>query len=314
MAADAARAPRWADYLEYAIFRAAFGLFGLLPRRAAIGLGAAIGDLLYVCLRPQRRIALLNLHLAFPDRSEAERRAILRRSCRNLGRVGAECCHLASLTPESLRDYVDIEDPERWHAALAAAAERGAVILTGHLGNFELLAYAHGLLGHPITLVHKSMRNPLVDGAIIALRAHVGTVSLAKKSAAKAALRALHAHQIVAIPADQNQTRRYGVFVDFFGVPAATTPGPARLAMLSRSPILPVFLVRDGESARHRIVVLPEIELVRTTDREADIVVNTQRCTATVEEMLRRYPDQWIWFHRRWNTRPLGEPRLYPAA
>ena len=314
MAADVPRAPRWADYLEYAIFRVAWSLFAQLPHRVALALGAAIGDLLYLCDRPHRRIALFNLRLAFPDLSDAERTAILRRSCRNLGRVGAECTHLASLTPESLRDYVDVEEPDRWQAALAAAEERGAVILTGHLGNFELLAYAHGLLGHPITLVHKSMRNPLVDGAVTDLRARVGTVSLAKKSAAKAALRALHAHHIVAIPADQNQTRRYGVFVDFFGVQAATTPGPARLAMLSRSPIFPVFLVRDGESARHRIVVLPEIELVRSGDRDADILVNTQRCTAMVEEMLRRYPDQWIWFHRRWNTRPLGEPRLYPAA
>ena len=312
MTADAP-GPRWTDYLEYAIFRAAWGFFALLPRRLALGLGAVVGDLLYFCDRPHRRIALFNLRLAFPDRSSAEHRAILRRSCRNLGRVGAECCHLASLTAASLRDYVDVEDPQGWQAALSAAAQRGAVILTGHVGNFELLAYAHGLLGHPITLVHKSMRNPLVDDAITALRARVGTVSLAKKAAAKAALRALHDRRIVAIPADQNQTRRYGVFVEFFGVPAATTPGPARLAMLSRSPVIPVFLVRDGESARHRIVVLPEIELVRSGDRDADILVNTQRCTAVIEEVLRRYPDQWIWFHRRWNTRPLGEPRLYPA-
>jgi KDO2-lipid IV(A) lauroyltransferase len=259
----------------------------------------------------QRRIGLQNLRLAFPALGEAEHRAILRRSARNLGRVGAECAHLAAITPETIGRYVVVDDPPRWHAALAVAAERGAVILTGHVGNFELLAYAHGLLGHPITLVHRPMRNPLVDRVITGLRGRAGTTSLAKKTAAKAALRALHQHAIVAIPADQNQTRRYGVFVDFFGLPACTTPGPARLAMLSRAPILPVFLIREGESDRHRIVVLPEVELVRTGDREADVVANTQRCTAVVEEVLRRHPDQWIWFHKRWKTRPLGEARLY---
>jgi KDO2-lipid IV(A) lauroyltransferase len=293
------------------VFRVAFGILGSLPRRLALAIGARIGDVFYFLDRPHRRIALYNLRLAFPERSEAELNDILRRSSRNLGRMAAECCHLTSLTPQSVRELVDIEDPERWRALLAAATERGAVILTGHFGNFELLAYAHGLLGYPITLVHRPMRNRLVDDAITGLRARAGTVSLAKKTAAKAALRALHDHRIVAIPADQNQTRRYGVFVDFCGLPASTTPGPARLAMLSQASLWPAFLVREGESERHRIVVLPEIELVRTGDREADVLANTQRCTAVVEEMLRRHPDQWIWFHKRWKTRPLGEPRIY---
>ena len=303
--------PRWIDYFEYALFRVAFGFFALLPRRMALAAGAALGELFYLFDRGHRRIAFYNLRLAFPEQSDAEHRAILRRSCRNLGRVGAEWCHLGELSADTLPRYVTIDDTERWREALAAAAEHGAVILTAHLGNFELLAYAHGLLGHPITLVHKPMRNPLVDAAITRLRAQVGTVSLPKKTAAKAALRALHERCIVAIPADQNQTRSYGVFVDFFGVPAATTPGPARLAMLSRSPVVPVFLVRDGESDRHRIVVLPPVDMVRTGDRSADVLTNTQRCASVIESMLRRYPDQWIWFHRRWNTRPRGEPRLY---
>ena len=309
--ADHVRSPAWPDYLEYVIFRAAIGFFSILPRRLALAVGAWLGELLYCVDVPHRRIALHNLRLAFPQFSAADHRAILRRSCRNLGRVGAEICHLPSLTAESVGRYVRVEDEQRWQALFAAAAARGALVLTGHFGNFELLAYAHGLLGHPITLVHRPMRNPLVDRAITGLRARVGTVSLPKKTAARAALRALHARSIVAIPADQNQTRRYGVFVELFGLPASTTPGPTRLAMLSRSPVLPVFLIRDGESDTHRIVVLPEVELVRTGDREADVLANTQRCTAVIEEMLRRHPDQWIWFHKRWKTRPLGEARIY---
>ncbi len=291
--------------------RAVMGAFALLPRAAALRVGTWLGDLFYFLDRRDRRIGLFNLQLALPDRSAAEHRAILRASARNLGRMAAEVCHFATLTPETIGRYVTVEDPAAWQAALALATERGAVVLTGHFGNWELLAYAHGLLGHPITLVHRPMTNALVDRAITDLRARAGTVSLAKKTAAKAALRALHRRQIVAIPADQNQTRRYGVFVDFFGLPACTTPGPARLAMLSGAPVIPVFLVREDDSDRHRIVVLPAVELVKTGDREADVVENTQRCTAVVEAMLRRHPEQWIWFHKRWKTRPLGEPRIY---
>jgi KDO2-lipid IV(A) lauroyltransferase len=305
--------PSFGDRLELFGFRAALGLIGLIPRRLALRAGAWLGDLLYLLHRRGRRIALLNLARAFPDRSPEEHRAILRESIRNLGRVAAEVCHFGSLTPDNIGDYVSIEDRTAWDALFATADARGVVVVTGHFGNFELLAYAHGLLGRPITLIHRPMNNGLVDRAITDLRGGAGTVSLPKKSAAKAALRALHRHQVVAIPADQNQTRRYGVFVDFFGLPACTTPGPARLAMLSGAAVVPVFLLREGASDRHRILVLPEIPLVRTGDRDADVITNTQRCTAVIEELLRRHPEQWIWFHKRWNTRPKGEPRVYPV-
>ncbi|MEO8602465.1 MAG: lysophospholipid acyltransferase family protein [bacterium] len=299
------------DRVELWIVRAALAAFGWLPRRLALRVGALIGDQFYLLDRPHRRLALRNLAIAFPDKTVTEHRAILRESIRNLGRTAAEICHLRDLTAETVGQYVHAEDEVAWQRVFTTAAERGAVILTGHFGNFELLAYAHGLLDHPITLVHRPMNNALVDRAITDLRGRAGTVSLPKKSAAKAALRALHRHQMVAIPADQNQTRRYGVFVDFFGLPACTTPGPARLAMLSGAAVLPVFLLRDGASDRHRILVLPEVEMVRSGDREADVIANTQRCTAVIEDVLRRYPEQWIWFHKRWNTRLKGERRVY---
>lgn len=304
-------APSLGHRLELIGFRAVLGLISWIPRRIAFRLGAWLGDLLYLLHRRARRVALFNLRLAFPDRSPDEHRAILRESIRNLGRTVVEICHMPELTPETIGRYVSIEDRELWEGLFATAAARGVVVLTGHFGNFELLAYAHGLLGRPITLVHRPMNNALVDRAITDLRALAGTVSLPKKSAAKAALRALHRHQIVAIPADQNQTRRYGVFVDFFGLPACTTPGPARLAMLSGAAVIPVFLLREGASDRHRVIVLPQIELVRSGDRDADVIANTQRCTAVIEDLLRRHPEQWIWFHKRWNTRRKGEPRIY---
>jgi KDO2-lipid IV(A) lauroyltransferase len=222
-----------------------------------------------------------------------------------------EYCHFDRLTKESLDRYERIANPEVWQSTWAIARERGAIILTAHLGNFALLAYAHGLMGCPVTIVHRPMRNQLVDREIIDWRARAGTSSIAKRAAAKAIMRALRNREMVAIPADQNQTRRFGVFVDFFGIPASTTPGPARSAAITGVPVFPVFLVREGETERHRIEVMPQVEMVDTGDREADVVTNTQRCTAVIEQVVRAHPDQWIWLHKRWRTRPEGDPKLY---
>jgi KDO2-lipid IV(A) lauroyltransferase len=302
---------RLIDQIEYAIFRAAFRFFGALPLAVALRLGAWLGEAFYLLDRRDRRIALFNLNLAFPEKAVAEHRRILRASCRNLGRVAAEFCHLQRLDAAGLSRLVSFGDRAAWERAIARAGQQGAVILTAHFGNWELLAYAHGLLGHPVTLVHRAMRNAVFDRAITAVRSTAGTRAIKKRAAAKEALRTLKQHGILAIPADQNQVLSYGVFVDFFGVPACTTAGPARLAMLTGAPVIPVFLVRQGESAHHRIEMLPEVEMVATGDRGADILENTWRCTAVIEDMIRRYPEQWIWFHKRWKTRPPGEPKLY---
>lgn len=299
------------DRIEYAAFRTLFAVFAALPPALALRLGAGIGALLYLVAARARRVALFNLRLAFPEKSSAERRRILRASCRNLGRLGAEFCHLPRLTAEELPRFLTFADRAGWESALERAGKTGMVVLTGHFGNWELLAYAHGLLGHPITLVHRAMRNKVFNEAIHAVRRHAGTHAIAKRAAAKEALRVLKRHGILVVPADQNQVFSFGVFVDFFGLPACTTPGPARLAMLTGAPIVPVFLVRDGESGRHRVEVLADVAVAASGDREADIRATTQRCTAVLEDMIRRYPEQWIWFHKRWKTRPPGEPRLY---
>jgi len=312
-AAAADRRPiRFGYRVEFAIFRLAFALFAALPRSLALRAGAWLGELFHLFDARDRRIAMLNLGIAFPDKSVDERRRILRASCRNLGRVAAEFCHLPGLDAEALPSIISFEDRAAWEHVIATAAERGAVILTAHFGNWELLAYLHGLLGHPITLVHRPMHNTIFDDAITAIRARAGTRVIKKKAAAKEAIRALRRHDILVIPSDQNQTHSFGVFVEFFGKPASTTPGAARLAMLTGAPVFPAFLVREGESGRHRVVTPPEVEMVRTDDRAADAVTNTQRCTKVIEDVIRRYPEQWIWFHKRWKTRPKGEAGFYP--
>jgi KDO2-lipid IV(A) lauroyltransferase len=145
-------------------------------------------------------------------------------------------------------------------------------------------------------------------------RARAGTGLISKRQAAREVIRVLRNKGIVAIPFDQNATGRWGVFAEFFGVPASTHPGLARLAELSGSPVYPVFLVRKDGSPRHEILILPEVEVVRTADRDRDTVENLRRFNRVFEDVVRRHPDHWIWMHKRWRTRPPGEPPIYSSA
>lgn len=298
------------DRLEYLAFRAAVGGFAAFSRPTALRIGAWLGELFYRFDARDRRTALTNLRIAFPEKSESEHLRILRESCHNLGRVGAEICQMSKLTREQLPRYVGFSDEACWRAAIEDIEQRGGLILTGHFGNWEMLAYVQSLLGHPITLVHRPMRNPLVEDAIAALRGDA-TRALAKRAAAKEVIRTLRRKGIVVIPIDQNQSAGLGVFVDLFGKKACTTFGLARLAKLTGAAVYPVFLVRQGTSERHLIEVLPRVDWVETGDPKNDIVVNTQRYSDVFEGMLRRYPEQWIWFHKRWRTRPPGEQQFY---
>lgn len=303
--------PSLAHRLEYWSLRAVIGAFAMLPRRLALRVGALLGSLLYWVDGRDRRVALFNLGIAFPHKSVEERQRILRASCRNLGRMAAEICHLRRLDASNLSQYVEFADRAAWQRIIDTAAERGAIVVTAHFGNWEMLAYAQALLGYPVTLVHRPMKNTLVDDIISAIRTRPGTRAIKKKAAAKEALRTLKHKGILVIPSDQNQTFSYGVFVEVFGKLACTTPGAARLGMISGAPVFPVFLVRQGESERHRLEALAPVELIDTGNKERDIITNTQRCSDAIEAMIRRYPEQWIWFHKRWKTRPPGESRLY---
>ena len=285
-------------------------MFLTLPSAAALRFGAALGSLLYFLDYRDRQVGMANLEKAFPLKSVPERKQILHESLRNLGRSLAEFCRTAALTRADVEQLIDFDDRASWEKALTLADEKGAVILTGHFGNWELLAYAHALLGKPVTFIHRPMNNPLFEETLSAMRTQAGTRIVRKKAAARAALRCLDNREIVVVPADQNQGLRLGIFVNFFGGLACTTPGPARLAILTGAPIIPVFLVRQGGSDRHRIHILPLVEPSSSGDRHADILDTTQRCSDVIEKMIRDHPEQWVWFHRRWKTRPPEETEV----
>jgi KDO2-lipid IV(A) lauroyltransferase len=310
-----ARARRLRYQLEYAGFLAVYAVLKTLPLRAAMAVAATAAGLLIRVSTRLRRIGLTNLHIAFPERTETERRAILIASFRNLGRMVAECAHMSRLTPANIRTVVHYEDERFWtDVMLKHAAETGILILTGHFGNWELFAQANGLLGHPVDLVHQTIKNPYIDAFVEHMRSRAGTRLLRKHGAARGVLRALAERRIMVLPLDQNASGRTGIFVDFFGRAASTNAGFGRVVARTGVPVFPAFLIRDGTSARHRIVFLPALSFASMADRDHATREVTQRCTAVLEDMIRRHPDHWLWTHKRWRTRPVGEADLYTKA
>jgi KDO2-lipid IV(A) lauroyltransferase len=299
------------DRLEYGAVRAVVGVLALLPLVVAMRLAEAAAFLGWLVDARHRRIGMTNLAIAFPEKPLAERRRILRASFLNLGRMAAELAHLPRLSDDALRRMVRFADEPWWESHIGAARTTGVLILSGHFGNWELLVYAHGRRGHPVHMVHRGIANPLVDRWLNEFRARAGTRLLRKSRAGVDVLRALKARELLVLPFDQNSTRGLGVFVDFFGIPASTNSGIARIALRSGAPVVPAFIVRDGARARHTVHVLPVMYPEPTADFLAGVRAETALYSSVFEEMVRRHPEQWLWMHKRWKTRPLGEPKLY---
>jgi KDO2-lipid IV(A) lauroyltransferase len=309
--ADVRESLRLRHRVEYAVVRALAWVLTALPLALALRLGACVGTLLYLVSWPHRRIGMRNLAIALPERSRAEHRRILRHSLQNLGRTAVEIVRLPTFTDAQLLDMVRFEDEAWWREAIGRERDTGGLILSGHFGNWELLVYAHGRRGYPVSMVHRTIANPLIDRWLNDIRARAGTKLVRKARAATGVLRTMRDRGLLVLPFDQNSTRGLGVFVPFFGLPASTNSGIARIALRSGAPIVPVFIVRQGTSARHRVYVLPFVEAEHTGDFEADVVRTTERCSLVFEDMVRQHPEQWLWIHRRWKTRPAGEERFY---
>jgi KDO2-lipid IV(A) lauroyltransferase len=299
----------WEARLEYLPIGVSVRALRAMPLARAVRFGARLGGLAAALDRFNRPVAIRNLTLAFPELEAGARLAILRDSYRNWGRMLAEWVHFGSLGPDNIADYVSYENRDYWDAAIATANGCGFVV-TGHFGNFELLALAHSIYGYRIAIVHRPLRNPLIDAAVNQARSRFGNRAIARRGAGRTVVGLMREGRWgIAMPLDLDVRR--GVFVDFFSLPASTNDGLARLAMMTGLPVVPAFMVREGTSLRHRITVMPPVELVYDGDREAAVRENTQRLVRPIESIIRRHPDHWNWIHRRWKTRPSGERRFY---
>ncbi|MBI3670572.1 MAG: lysophospholipid acyltransferase family protein [Acidobacteria bacterium] len=298
------------EWLAYAAAWLALKFLGLLPRPMARAVGARLATLAYFFRPPLRRAALFNLRLAFPEWTDAQRRRTIRRLVRHMGWMAGEFSQFPKYTRENIERTVVLDAFENF-----AAAERrgkGVLFLTGHMGAWELAPFAHALYGHPLHFLVRPIDNARVDALVNRYRCLSGNAPIDKNQSARAVLKILHDGGTVGILADQNTSLEEGVFVDFFGIPACTTTGLARLALHTDAAVVPSYIYWDAEMRKYRLRFEPAIELVRTGDDAANVHENTARFTRVIENYARRHPDQWLWVHKRWKTRPPGEKPIYP--
>jgi Kdo2-lipid IVA lauroyltransferase/acyltransferase len=284
-------------------------ILGILPRPLARGVGIAIAQTVYLLHARLRRVGMRNLELAFPEKSIPERRQILRGEFTSLGRQLAEVCQFPKYTRENVNKVVVYEGLENFQEAYAQG--KGVLFLTAHFGAWELSAFAHSLHGHWLHIVMRPMDNLYLDRLIQSYRTMHGNKTVGKDDFVRGLLAAMKCGETVGILMDTNMTPPQGVFVNFFGIPACTASGLARIALRTDAAVVPGFTIWDKDLRKYRLRFDPALKLIRTGDLEADIVANTQQFTKVIEDYVRRYPDQWLWVHRRWKTRPEGQPPLY---
>jgi KDO2-lipid IV(A) lauroyltransferase len=299
------------EWLEFAAAWIGLKALGILPRRAARFVGASFASAAYAVRTPLRDAAMFNLKLAFPDWSEEKRSATVRGMIRQVGWMAGEFSQFPRYTPENIRRIVEIDGEENF--ANAQARGNGVLFLTGHMSAWELSSFAHALYGHPLYFLVRPISNQRVDALINGYRCLSGNQPIDKNKSARAILKVLGSGGTVGILADHNTSLEEGVFADFFGIPASTTSGLARLALRTDAAVLPGFIHWDQTRAKYVLRFEPAVPLVRTDDEEADVRANTQRFTSEIEKYVRAYPDQWLWVHKRWKTRPPGEPPIYPT-
>ena len=295
--------------LEYWPVALVVRLLGLLPRPLARGVGILLGGVVYHLHRRLRRVGNRNLRLAFPDKTRKERRRILRGVYVSLGRLLAEACLFPTYTEQNASQVAVYQGFENFEAAEKLG--KGVLFLTGHFGGWEVGSFFHSLMGHPMQIVVRPLDNPYVDALVARYRGLHGNTMIGKQEFARGLIVAMRENATVGILMDTNMTPPQGVFVDFFGIPACTASGLARVALHTGAAVVPAFTIWDPVLRKYRVEFDRAVELVRTGDPEADAVANTARFTRIIEEYVRRYPDQWLWVHRRWKTRPPGEPGLY---
>jgi len=303
---------RVGDRLVYSALRGLWALLGAVGLPAARRALEAVGALFARFDRRHRLVVEDNLAIAFPQMDAVVRDSIVAASFRNWGRIGAEAVHGDAII-ERARAV-----PE-WKALAAAVEEgrasgRGLLLLTAHIGNFEMLARIFGTVVAPIAVFHRPLGISEVDAFLIRERQRHGVTTLGRGAAVREAMRILAAGGCVAIPLDQNQREGRGIFIDVLGHPACTSTMLARLCLASGAPVLPVFAVWNGESTTPVIGELfPPPARVGAAGRDEVLRGLTLRYSAEVDRVVRRFPHQWNWAHRRWKTRP-AEPERSPGS
>jgi len=226
-----------------------------------------------------------------------------------MGWMALEFARFPKYTKQNIEKIVVLDGHENFLEAQRRG--KGVLVLTGHIGGWELSSFAHALYGYPLHYMARPIENARIDALVNRYRGMSGNHPIFKNESARVMLRVLKDAGTIGILADQNTMPEEAVFVDFFGKPASTTTGIARVALHTDAAVVPGYAVWDAPQQKYRLRFEPPVELIRTGDADRDVFENTQRFTKVLEEIIRKYPEQWVWVHGRWNTRPKGEPPLY---
>lgn len=287
------------EILEYWLARAILALLEFAPLPVAKALGRACASLLDLAVPRLRRIALKNLELAgFKQRDE-----IVDGVFDSIGRLLVAFARFPRISHANIDQWIRYEGLE--HFTEAKKRGRGILFATAHLGNWELSAFAHGLMTEPMNIVVRSLDNRRIDALVEARRRLSGNRVIEKWDSARQILRALHRNEAVGILVDQNVQPHEGVFIDFFGVPACAGSAFVKIAAHTGAIVIPGFALWMHNEQRYVLRFYPPVEIT------GDVAADTQRLHSAIESLIREYPDQWLWIHRRWKTRPPGEPPLY---
>jgi KDO2-lipid IV(A) lauroyltransferase len=250
-----------------------------------------------------RRVAETNLRFALPQLGSDERNSLIDGVFRSIARLLADFAKFPEINSSNVHHLIRYEGLEHYESAKQKG--RGVLVATAHLGNWELSAFTHALMTEPMCVMVRPLDNPLIDALVEQRRQRSGNKLILKKEAALSVVRALKTNQAVGILIDQNTTPEEGVFIDFFGQKACAGVAFAKLAARTGAAVVPGFAFWEEAERKYVLRFYPEVEV--TGDAAAD----TQRIHHEMERVIRQYPEQWLWIHRRWKTRPPGEPPLY---
>ncbi len=289
-------------YFIYLILKGFSFLINLLTESVALWVGRQMGNVAYYLDWDHRNVALQNLRIAFgQEKSEKERRSIAKRNFQHMGMMVIEFFRILGMDTEAYKRKVSVEGLEE--ALKLLEKKKGGLLLIGHFGNWELMGIMSKVIQIPILAIAKPIKqNEKLYRFILGIRDKAGLKIVSPENATQKVLQALSKNWLVAVLIDQRAKRSRGVWVDFFGKKAPTMPGLAVMAIRSGAPVVPAFMIRNGFE-KHRLVVKKPVELVLTGDMEKDVGINMQRFTRVLESMIREYPDQWIWIHRRWERK-----------
>jgi len=297
--------------IEYVFMRLLVGIIGMLPWSWSMAAGRLLGFLAFYALGHLRHVGERNLEIAFPEKSVSERRRILRGCFDSLGRLLGLFCHFPSCSPEDLRRLVEYDEAGEARFIEAKNRGKGMLLITAHLGAWELLPLYYSAIGYPFSFLVRPLENPLIDRWVHKVRTRFGNKALDKKAAGLSCLRLLKNGNTLGILPDLNSLPQEGIFVPFFGKLGCTTLAVAAFALPTDATIFSVFAPWDPVRKKYVFVAGPDLELVRTGDRDRDLAINTARMVSMFEEVIRTYPDQWLWIHDRWHALRRPQDRVF---